>query len=106
MIRLSQQIMAATKEAFPVKKITKKQSRKNIKKRKAKVAARHATAGRWTKRPQPMFAAGGKGVRAPGNSQQFFFVFFETRRPPVPLRRFFIRRQRVSLRSAKRGVIH
>ena len=41
-----------------MKKITKKQSRKNIKKRKAKVAGRHGKAGTWTERPQPMFAAG------------------------------------------------
>ena len=41
-----------------MKKITKKQSRRNIKKRKAKVAVRHAKAGRWTERLQPMFAAG------------------------------------------------
>ena len=41
-----------------MKKITKKQSRKNIKKRKAKVAVRHAKAGTWTEQSQPMFAAG------------------------------------------------
>jgi hypothetical protein len=50
--------MAAAKEAFPVKKISKKQSRKNIKKRKLKVAARHAKAGRWSEQPRPMFGSG------------------------------------------------
>jgi hypothetical protein len=40
--------IAPAKEAFPVKKISTKQSRRNIKKRKRKVAARHGKAGTWT----------------------------------------------------------
>jgi len=46
------------KEAFPVKKISKKQSRKNIQKRKTKVSVRHAKAGHWTVQKRPMFGAG------------------------------------------------
>lgn len=41
-----------------MKKITKKQSRLNIKKRRAKVAARHAKAGHWTAQARPMFGTG------------------------------------------------
>lgn len=41
-----------------MKNITKNQSRNNIKKRRGKVAARHAKAGHWNQRPQPMFNAG------------------------------------------------
>jgi len=41
-----------------VKKITKKQSRLNINKRRAKVTARHAKAGHWTAQARPMFGAG------------------------------------------------
>lgn len=39
-------------------KITKNQSRKNIKKRRKNVAARHANAGHWNQRSRPMFSAG------------------------------------------------
>ena len=39
-------------------KIGKKQSRKNINKRKRKVSARHAKAGHWTAQARPMFASG------------------------------------------------
>ena len=41
-----------------MKKISKKQSRRNIKKRKKKVAARHAQAGKWNAQPRPMFGSG------------------------------------------------
>lgn len=41
-----------------MKKITKTQSRNNIKKRKAKVAVRHAKAGTWNEQPRPMFGSG------------------------------------------------
>jgi hypothetical protein len=45
-------------EAFPVKRISHKQSRKNSASRKRKVATRHAQAGHWGERPDPMFCAG------------------------------------------------
>ena len=41
-----------------MKKISKKQSRRNIKHRRVKVAARHAKAGRWTAQARPMFGTG------------------------------------------------
>lgn len=41
-----------------MKKITKKQSRHNIKNRKKKVARRHNKAGHWQARPAPMFSSG------------------------------------------------
>ena len=41
-----------------MKRISKKQSRRNIARRKRKVAARHAQAGHWNPQPQPMFNAG------------------------------------------------
>ena len=41
-----------------MKKISKKQSRRNIKKRKAKVVFRHAKAGRWTAQSRPVFGTG------------------------------------------------
>ena len=41
-----------------MKKISKKQSRRNIKKRKAKVSARHGKAGTWTAQSRPMFGSG------------------------------------------------
>lgn len=58
MMYLYQEFIKPVKEAFPVKKNTKKQSRKNIKKRKAKVAARHGKAGSWEKQSRPMFGSG------------------------------------------------
>ena len=53
-MRLNEQIIAPTQEAFPVKKLSKTQSRKHIKKRKAKVVARHAKAGHWHAQAQPI----------------------------------------------------
>jgi hypothetical protein len=47
-----------TKEAFPVKRLSHKQSRKNSAKRKRRVAARHAQAGHWKAQPQPMMSSG------------------------------------------------
>jgi len=41
-----------------VKKISKNNSRKNIKKRKSKVTARHAKAGNWNKQSRPVFGSG------------------------------------------------
>lgn len=41
-----------------MKKISRKQSRKNIKKRKSKAAARHVKAGTWTAQSRPMFGSG------------------------------------------------
>lgn len=46
------------KEDFPVKKISKTNSRRNIKKRKSKVAARHAKAGSWSNQSRPVFGSG------------------------------------------------
>ncbi|HDL86579.1 MAG TPA: IS1380 family transposase [Candidatus Acetothermia bacterium] len=54
---LREHIIAPTKEAFPVKKLSTKQSRRNIKARKTKVAARHAKAGHWTAQAQPMLGS-------------------------------------------------
>lgn len=56
-----------------MKKITKKQSRKNIKKRKAKVASRHAMAGRWTAQERPMFGSGKVHYEAGGNIEAMSF---------------------------------
>ena len=41
-----------------MKKISNKQSRRNIARRQRKVAARHAQAGHWDAQPQPMFNTG------------------------------------------------
>lgn len=41
-----------------MKKISTKQSRRNIAKRKQKVAGRHAKAGKWQERKKPMFGSG------------------------------------------------
>jgi len=41
-----------------VKKINRKQSRKNIKNRKARVTARHGKAGSWETQSRPMFGSG------------------------------------------------
>jgi hypothetical protein len=49
---------ANKEEDFPVKKTSKKQSRKNIKKRKSKVADRHAKASSWNKQSRPVFGSG------------------------------------------------
>jgi hypothetical protein len=46
------------RKAFPVKRISHRQSRKNSAVRKRKVAARHAQAGQWSERPDPMFSSG------------------------------------------------
>jgi len=56
-----------------VKKITKKQSRKNIKKRKAKVAARHAKAGTWAAQPRPMFGTGKVHFEVGANTEAMNF---------------------------------
>ena len=41
-----------------MKKVSKTQSRKYIKQRKAKVTARHAKAGHWTAQAHPMLGSG------------------------------------------------
>ena len=41
-----------------MKRISKRQSRRNIARRQRKVAARHAQAGHWNPQPQPMFNTG------------------------------------------------
>jgi len=68
-MRLRKQIIARTKEAFPVKKISTKQSRRNIKTRKAKVAARHAKAGHWTAQAHPMLGSGKVHYEVGGNTE-------------------------------------
>jgi hypothetical protein len=68
-MRLREHIIALTEEAFPVKKFSKRQSRKHIKKRKAKVAARHAKAGHWTAQAQPMFGSGKVHYEVGGNTE-------------------------------------
>jgi hypothetical protein len=69
MMCLTEQIIEPAKEAFPVKKISTKQSRRNIKKRKAKVSARHAKAGHWTAQAQPMFGSGKLHYEVGGNTE-------------------------------------
>jgi hypothetical protein len=73
MMRFAQQIMAPVKEAFPVKNITKKQSRKNIKKRKVKVAARHERAGTWTAQARPMLGSGKVHYEVGANTEAMCF---------------------------------
>ena len=46
------------KEAFPVKRIPRERSRRNIVCRRRRVAARHKQAGHWTAQEQPMFTSG------------------------------------------------
>jgi hypothetical protein len=41
-----------------VKRISQEQSRKNIEKRRRRVASRHGQAGRWMQRDRPMFSSG------------------------------------------------
>ena len=41
-----------------MKRITKRQSRRNVAKRRRKVARRHDKAGHWSPQPQPMFHRG------------------------------------------------
>ena len=56
-----------------MKKISKKQSRKNIKKRRAKVSARHAKAGTWTAQPRPMFGTGKVHYEVGANTEAMNF---------------------------------
>jgi hypothetical protein len=46
------------KQAFPVKRISQKNSRRNSARRKRKVSKRHARAGHWSSQPSPMFGSG------------------------------------------------
>jgi hypothetical protein len=57
-MRITTNANATQKRTFPVKKISKKQSRKNIRKRNVKVVARHGKAGTWAAQPRPMFGSG------------------------------------------------
>jgi alkylated DNA nucleotide flippase Atl1 len=68
-MRLTEQIIAPTQEAFPVKKLSTQQSRRNITQRKAKVGARHAKAGHWTAQAQPMFGSGKVHYEVGGNME-------------------------------------
>ncbi len=52
-----------------MKKLSTKQSRRNINKRKANVSARHAKAGHWTARAQPMFGSGKLQYEVGGNTE-------------------------------------
>jgi hypothetical protein len=49
--------LAPPRKAFRVKKIPRRQSRRNIDRRRRRVAARHNLAGHWGARPRPMFSA-------------------------------------------------
>ena len=51
-------LASPTQEAFPVKRISSKQSRRNSARRRRKVATRHARAGHWSPRAEPMFTSG------------------------------------------------
>jgi hypothetical protein len=73
MMGLLQQITTPIKEAFPMKKISIKQSRKNIKKRKTKVIARHAKAGHWKNQQRPMFGTGKVRYEVGGNIEAMNF---------------------------------
>ena len=53
-----QELTNSTQEAFPVKRISHRESRKNSASRRRRVVARHAQAGRWSERPSPMFSSG------------------------------------------------
>lgn len=55
---LCQEFTNSAKKAFPVKRISHRESRKNSASRRRKVAARHAQAGQWSERPEPMFSSG------------------------------------------------
>jgi hypothetical protein len=55
---LSQKTTTKLKEAFPVKKISRKQSRRNIEKRKNEVSSRHKQAGHWKQQAKPMLGTG------------------------------------------------
>ena len=46
------------KEAFPVKRISRERSRRNIVCRRRRVAARHKQSGHWTAQERPMFSSG------------------------------------------------
>ncbi len=56
-----------------MKKISKKQSRNNIKKRKMKVAVRHAKAGHWTQQSRPMLGTGRVGFEIGANIDAMSF---------------------------------
>jgi len=55
---VQRRVTTPTKRAFPVKRISHHQSRRNRAKRQRKVAALHAQAGRWKAQPEPMFTSG------------------------------------------------
>jgi len=55
---LCQEFTNSAKKAFPVKRISHRESRKNSASRRRKVAARHGQAGHWSPQPNPMFSSG------------------------------------------------
>jgi hypothetical protein len=56
-----------------VKKISHEQSRRNIARRRRKVAARHARAGHWGAQPKPMFTSGKVGYEVGANTDATCF---------------------------------
>ena len=56
-----------------MRKISKKQSRNNIKKRKAKVGGRHAKSGTWTAQSRPMFGSGKVRFEVGANTEAMNF---------------------------------
>ena len=56
-----------------MKKIAHVQSRRNLARRRRKVAARHARAGHWGARPKPMFTSGKIGYEIGGNVEATCF---------------------------------
>jgi len=56
-----------------VQKISHEQSRRNLARRRRKVAARHAQAGRWDARPAPMFTTGRVGYEIGANIEATCF---------------------------------
>ena len=56
-----------------VQKISHEQSRRNLARRRRKVAARHARAGHWDARPAPMFTTGKVGYEIGANIEATCF---------------------------------
>jgi hypothetical protein len=67
-LRFLAESLFQTRSTFPVKRISHKQSRRNSTRRKRRVAARHARAGHWSPRPQPMFNSGKLHYEVGGNT--------------------------------------
>ena len=56
-----------------MKRISSKQSRRNSARRQRKVAARHAKAGHWSPRPEPMFTSGAVHYEVGANTDAMSF---------------------------------